>query len=125
MNYQILKTILESLLNNFRCPDCESKITDNDLEILATANQSINIEVSCPNCNKKTLVKAEMSSLNLGNIPNLPPEILEKLKQKLKDWINTPTNKKPTHLINEKEIIDLKNTLNQDNLWVDDFLRNI
>ena len=118
MNYQILKTILDSLVSNFKCPTCNSWVTDKNVEILWTANQSINLEIICPECNKPTMVKAEMANFNVWNLPNLTPQALQDLKAKLKNTSKTQNAK-----INEKEIIDLKNTLNQDNLWASDFLR--
>lgn len=125
MNYQILKTILDSLIKNFKCPNCESLVSDNEVEIISMANQVINIDVSCPKCMKKTVVKAEMSSLNLANMPNVNPDMIEKLKQKLKQTIKSSNKINLQKTLNEKEIIDLKNVLNKDNLWVDDFFRNI
>ena len=51
MNYQMLKTILDSLVSNFKCPTCNSSVTEKEVEILWTANQSINLEIVCPECN--------------------------------------------------------------------------
>jgi hypothetical protein len=34
MNYQMLKTLLDSLVLNFRCPSCSSGVIDNNIEIV-------------------------------------------------------------------------------------------
>ncbi len=123
MNYQMLKTILDSLVSNFKCPTCNSSVTEKEVEILWTANQSINLEIVCPECQKSTMVKAEMANFNLWNIPNLTPEALQDLKSRLKTTLEKPIENNPK--INEKEIIDLKNKLNKQNLWVNDFFTEL
>ena len=64
-----------------------------------------------------------MANFNLWNIPNLTPEALQDLKSRLKTTLEKPIENNPK--INEKEIIDLKNKLNKQNLWVNDFFTEL
>jgi hypothetical protein len=50
MNYQVLKSIFESIMQNFSCPGCESKISESSLEIIGAAGSSVNLDIICPSC---------------------------------------------------------------------------
>ncbi len=67
MNYQMLKSIVDSLIQNFKCPDCHGWVSEKDIEIVWAAWKTVNIDVWCPVCNKHTMVKAEVSNMNLWN----------------------------------------------------------
>ncbi len=128
MNYQMLKTLLDSLLANFRCPNCSSWVVENNIEIVWAAGTSINLDIMCQSCEKHTFVKAEVSQINLWNIVDFKSENAEELKQKL--------HQKLTHLniqnrkiwetknieaqINEKEILELREILKNDHINVED-----
>jgi len=130
MNYQILKTLLDSLVLNFTCPNCNNKVVDNSLEIVGAAWNSINLDVFCPVCQKHTFVKAEVSQINLWNIANFNKDNLENLKQKLQEklsWIKFQKTdlwetKNIQAQINEKEILELREILKNENISVWDIL---
>lgn len=121
MNYQILKSIFESILQNFKCPACESKIWESNLEIIWAAGSTVNLNIICPSCWRHSFIKAEISQINLSNFSHLTKDKLIKMKEFLQGNVSNE-NKNKSISINEKEIIDLKNLLNQSHIWVNDLL---
>lgn len=130
MNYQMLKTLLDSLVTNFRCPSCSSGVVDNNIEIVWAAGTSVNLDVFCPNCEKHTFVKAEVSQINLWNIIDFKSENMDELKQKLHQKL-TSLNIKNRDIwetknieakINEKEILELRKILKNEHINVWDIL---
>lgn len=132
MNYQMLKSIIDSLVQNFRCPDCQTPVVDKDIEIVWAAWKTINIDVGCPKCSKHTMVKAEISSVNIWNFPVWDKEAMEKLRweltQKLSSlkwfaWIGEVKVDKKETTIDEKQIMDLRKKLKEENVSASDFLK--
>ena len=71
MNYLILKNIVETTLAQFVCKDCQSKATEQNIQILGTAGNALNMEVTCPQCHSSGVIKAEINivgpnSANMG-----------------------------------------------------------
>lgn len=132
MNYQMLKTLLDSLILNFKCPNCSQGVTDSNLEIVWAAWTNINLDILCPNCDKHTFVKTEVSQINLGNITEFNKEKIEELKQKLHNKLTNinikhsdfPNQKSLEAKINDKEILEIRDVLKQDNIDVWDFLKD-
>jgi len=50
MNYQMLKTLLDSLVTNFKCPNCNEQVTDSNIEIVGAAGNSVNLDIGCVAC---------------------------------------------------------------------------
>lgn len=118
MNYQMLKILIDSLIKNFKCPNCQSNITQNNLEVVWAAWTSINLDVNCPVCEKHTFVKAEISQINLWNIVDLKKENIDEIKQKLSNivqWVKDLDNQ-----INDKEILQLRDILKCEHIKVED-----
>lgn len=116
MNYKILKNIIENLLWNFSCPTCGSEVSENDLEVIGAAWNSLNINVACPQCSKNIMVKTEVAHIDLWkiNAGNIPDEIKNKIKT-LKSELPAPTKNQ----IKDEQIIDLNNKLKTIS-WVDE-----
>lgn len=128
MNYQMLKTLLDSLLANFKCPNCSSGVIENNIEIVWAAGTSINLDIACSACEKHTFVKAEVSQINLWNIVDLKSENMDELKQKLHQKLTSLhiknrdiwETKNIEAQINEKEILELRELLKSDHTNVED-----
>ncbi len=128
MNYQMLKTLLDSLLANFKCPNCSSGVIENNIEIVWAAGTSINLDIACSTCEKHTFVKAEVSQINLWNIVDLKSENMDELKQKLHQKLTSLhiknrdiwETKNIEAQINEKEILELRELLKNDHTNVED-----
>lgn len=130
MNYQMLKSIIDSLVQNFRCPDCETQVTEKDVEIVWAAWKTVNIDIWCPKCSKHTMVKAEVSSLNIWNLPIWDKESMDKLRQELIQkistlkwisWVWEVKMKNKEIWIDEKQIMDLRKKLKWENISASDF----
>lgn len=119
MNYQSLKWMIESLVKSYKCPECNSGVTDANIDIIWAAWTTINIDIECGKCKKHTMVKTEVLSIDLTN-KNFSLENLQKLKQTLavKNWnIITSQNS-----IKDDEIVDLNKNLRKRKFDVSDLL---
>ena len=121
MNYQILKNIIDNLLNSFTCPSCTCPISEKDIEIVGAAWNTINVNVNCPECHKNAMIRTEVAHINLDNInpANIPADIQQKINSLKWDILNVWTVKKST--INDKQITELNKDLKNIS-WVDDLL---
>lgn len=66
MNYLILKNIVETTLAQFICKECNSKVTEQNIQILGTAGNALNMEIMCPQCQNTGVVKAEINVIGPG-----------------------------------------------------------
>lgn len=105
MNYLILKTIIDSTLVNFRCKDCNSWISEGNISILGLAWNTINLEVTCPNCRVQWVVKAEIWFLNQNW-----PDILNNLKWSL-NQLQANQISWPIETIKDSDILSIRENL--------------
>lgn len=82
MNYFIIKNIVETTLTHFACKECGSKATEQNIHILGTAGNSLNMEIICPQCQASGVIKAEM---NIMGINTQPAQFVEQLKKTVED----------------------------------------
>lgn len=118
MNYEALKLLINSLVTNFKCTNCTSNVTEKDINLLGIEWQKIVLDIKCPSCDKKTLIKSEVVSVDLTKM-NLSREQISLLKSKIETTnaekiVNSQTN------INDKFIVDLNRDLKKENLNVSD-----
>lgn len=128
MNYQMLKSIIDSLVQNFKCPDCSSVAWEKDIEIVWAAWKTVNIDITCPNCAKHTMVKAEVSSVQVPNLDWIDFWNLEKMREELTKRLSnlklpTKTKIEKKETIDDSQIIDLRNKLKEENVSASDFLK--
>lgn len=111
MNYFIIKNIVETTLSHFACKECGAKASEQDMHILGTAGNSLNMEVICPKCRASGVIKAEM---NIMGVNNTPTQFVEQMKQKAEE-------KRKNEAIKDSDIVklreDLKNTLSVSDLF--------
>lgn len=112
MNYQMLKSLIDSLIQNFRCPNCQWEVNENNVEIVGAAWSTLNINMHCE-CEKSTFVKAELSHINLWNIMQMAWTNPEEFKANLQDKIESiKQNMQPkTPPLQDKEILEVRNIL--------------
>jgi hypothetical protein len=82
MNYFIIKNIVETTLQHFACKECSAKATEQNIHILGTAGNSLNMEVICSECQASGVIKAEM---NIMGIDSTPAQFTEQLKKTVED----------------------------------------
>lgn len=110
MNYQALKSMIENLINTYKCPECKSSISEGNVDIIWAAWTNVNIDVECPKCRKHSMIKSQIIQMNINNIESLRSSLLDikNLKSSIK------------HGINDSEITNLSKDLKSDSLNVSD-----
>jgi len=111
MNYQALKTMIESLVKTYKCKDCWSDITEENIDIVWAAWNNVNIDLECPKCNTHTMVKSQVVQIDLGNIKNLKNSLIS-----LKTNIENP--------IKDEVMIKLSKDLKNRNLNAKDLFQD-
>lgn len=126
MNYQFVKSIIDSIVQNFVCQQCFWKVQDSHLELVSAVGTSIHMNVVCPHCGKSSVVKAEINSIDLWNIApdgsNLS-EVKQKLWEKLSQ-MQHHQGETTSPKINEKEITDVRKKLKYENISVSELFEN-
>lgn len=111
--------MIESLIKSYKCPECNSWVSEANIDIIWAAWSTINIDIECANCWKHSMVKTEVLSIDLTN-KQISPENIQKLKQSLlaKNWkVIIPKNS-----IKDTEIVDLNKDLKKRKFNVSDLL---
>ncbi|MDD2487049.1 MAG: hypothetical protein PHS92_01650 [Candidatus Gracilibacteria bacterium] len=116
MNYLILKSIIEATIANFKCKNCDSGISEGNLNILGTAGNNINMEIVCPNCKVQGVVKAEFGMLNNNNLKN--PDFINNLKT----YFNGNKEDSSLESIKDEDILNLRKGLNNSSS-IEDFFK--
>lgn len=118
MNYEALKLLIKSLVENFKCTNCTGSITEKEINLNWIEWEKIVLEMNCANCGKKTIVKSEVMSVDLTKM-NLSKEQIVMLKNTIE---NNNANKilNSQSLINDTCIVELNRDLKKENLNVSD-----
>lgn len=120
MNYHMLKILITSLVANFICPECSEGITEQNVEIIGAAGNTINLDVQCDGCQRHTFIKAEVGQIQMSNLWDLGGNF-EKLTQKLKQNFPGIASGK-IEGIKEKNIMELREVFKGEHTSVNDFL---
>ena len=118
MNYLALKSMMESIIKNFKCPFCNREVGEWNVDIVWAAWSTANLDIICPECWKHSMIKIDMISLDIWTI-NIDKNNLSKLK----NWISWMTNQEIEDSIKDEQIIDLNRNLRKDWLNVSDLLK--
>ena len=127
MNFQTLKSMVESLIKSYKCPMCMSQVNEGDVSIIWAAGNTVNIDVSCKGCSKHSMVKIEVMWIDLTK-QDAPANMLQELKSRFREmqpnaeilsWDMTIENP-----IKDENIIDLNKNLKSDNLSVEDLFND-
>lgn len=102
MNYLIIKNIIETTLAHFICKDCGEKASEQDVQILGTAGNSLNMEIICPKCRATGVIKAEMNVVS--NIQD--PAVRENMKKMVEEL-------KKSQSIKDEDILRVREDLKQ------------
>ncbi len=118
MNFQSLKTMIDNLVQTYACPSCTSKIDDTNVEIVWTAGSNINVEVACPQCEKHSIIRAQVIPLDLPSL-NISKEQIEWIKWQL--WI---TETKNEDRIKDSQIVDLNRAIKKNNCSIEELFND-
>jgi len=96
MKYKILKGMLESFVKVYKCPMCDTKINEEDVDIVWAAWNTVNINIECNKCKKSSMIKAEINNINLFplNIKQEQINRFSEINEKITDTEITDLNKK-------------------------------
>lgn len=104
MNYFIIKNIVETTLVHFACKECGAQATEQNIHILGTAGNSLNMEIICPQCQTSGVIKAEMNIVGLGTPP---AQFVEQIKKVV-------TEQRKSEAIKDADILKLREDLKTD-----------
>ncbi len=119
MNFQSIKWMIESLIKNYKCPECWDSINDTNVDIMWAAGSTINIDIECFKCWKHSMIKTEVLAINITN-QWISKENIKKLRNTLSN--NNVKNKIKEKNINDEEIVWLNKDLKKWKLNVSDLL---
>jgi len=122
MNYEALKLLVKSLVWNFRCIPCSWTITEKDIFLISLDWQKIVLEVICPTCSKKSLIKSEVMSVDLTKT-NLSNEQIAMLKNTIENSNNIKIKNSQWN-INDNLIVELNKDLKKEKVSVTDLFDN-
>lgn len=90
MNYKVFKTLIDWIIKGHICKDCGAKCSQEDVEIMGTAGNAVNLNINCPKCSKQNIVRAEVSQVEI-DADNIwkSKDLISKV---MKDWIFWGTN---------------------------------
>lgn len=70
MLYIFLKNILETVLANYVCPQCQSKTTEQSMQITGISSHGVDIHVTCHVCGTHSQLNAEINSIAAQMLEN-------------------------------------------------------
>lgn len=127
MNYQALRWLIDNLVQSYKCPECWNWVVEANIDIIWAAWNTINVDVECSKCQKHSMIKSEVLSINLWEFKQAKDTLL-KLKNNLEniksnlDLSKNVSYKKPLDLkmIKDEEIVDLNSKLKTKDFKVED-----
>ncbi|MDC0506280.1 hypothetical protein OAN96_01660 [Candidatus Gracilibacteria bacterium] len=124
MNYQALKTMIDSVTSNYKCPSCNSSVSEESLDIIGAAGTSVNIDITCPACEKHSMIKAEVMNVDVSNM-KIGSEQLGALQEKIsqiKGLTGGSIHMQPnsSNRMKDEQIVNLNKNLKQKDLKVED-----
>lgn len=123
MNFWALKWLIENVVNNYKCPECNSEINDTNIDVVWAAWNTVNIDIECTNCWKHSMIKSEVITFDLSKMP-LNDEKIKNLKNEfLKLKWNLSAKKE--NLIKDEDIVNLNKDLKNPKFNVNDLLWDI
>ena len=126
MNFGMLKNMVENLVTSYKCPFCTAtNISENNIDIIGAAWNTVNIDMHCPSCKKHFMAKTEVVHMEIWNIsPDKMGDITKALTAlKWKMWgnleIETDIIKKDPAIL-DQSIMDLQKNLQKSDMSADD-----
>ena len=119
MNFWALKWLVDNVVANYKCPECNSDINDNNIDVIWAAWNTVNIDIECSNCWKHSMIKSEVMTFDLSKMP-IPKDKMEILRNELwkLKWKIASNNKQK--LIKDEEIVILNKDFKRNDFNVSD-----
>jgi len=122
MNYWALKWLVETVVQNYNCPECNAKVTDENIDVIGAAGNTINIDIECSDCGKHSMVKSEVLTFDLAKLP-ISEGNLGNIKMSI-DAIKWKLRQPKANLIKDEQIVDLNTTLRKKNFNASDLFED-
>ncbi len=94
MQYIFLRGIIESTLQNFHCPQCQSKTFEQNIQIMGISPQGADISIACGQCQANTMLHAEINTMASELMSNEHGQKF--MDDYLKKWGNISAHMSPT-----------------------------
>ncbi len=118
MQYIFLKNILETILSNYICPECQNKTNEQAIQITGISSRGIDIHIHCHVCGAHSQLNAEINTSAVEMFEN------EEWKKQFREFLNQwwtigaimkntqwDTAKTDTHAIKDEDIVKIHNDL--------------
>ena len=109
-----MKAMLDALIKSYKCPHCQQAAREDHTEIIGAAGNTINVNVSCTQCKKSSMIKAEVAQIQLNDIS---PSDIQNIGQK-------QGYRRSSKVINDEEIVSLSKNLGDTELSASDLFKN-
>lgn len=119
MNFKWLKSMIDSLVATYKCPECWEGATEDNVDIIWAAGNTINIDLVCWKCWKHSMIKSEVVSLDLDK-SNLSAEQLQTLRDHLWTLGGKLSIPMEEDKVSDEEITDLHKKLQESDLSLSD-----
>jgi hypothetical protein len=63
MHYIFLKNILETVMTTFACPKCQSKPTEQSVQVTGISSHGVDIHIQCHVCSTHSQLNAEINTI--------------------------------------------------------------
>lgn len=70
MHYIFLKNILQTILENFSCPQCQSKTTEQAMLVTGISSHAVDVHINCHICSMHSHLCAEVNSIATQMLDN-------------------------------------------------------
>lgn len=125
MNYNVFKSMLDVLVKTYKCPFCSAEVSEDNIDIVWAAWTTLNIDVSCPSCQKHSIVKAEVAQIDARNISIPMWWSLEEIKASLWNILKKDLDLdiKSENPIKDKDIVSLNKDLQKEDIKIEDLFK--
>jgi len=110
MNYWALKWLIETVVQEYTCPECNSKIANENIDIVWAAWNTINIDIECSSCWKHSMVKSEVLMFDLAKMP-ISKDNVENIKSNMEAIREKLLEKKDELLERKSEVLNKREWL--------------
>lgn len=117
MQYIFLKNILETVLSNYVCPECQNKTNEQAIQVMGISSHGVDIHIHCHVCGAHSQLNAEINTMAAQMLETDSGK--KQFEDFLKQWwtIGTTMQNKDTsqnqnnNAIKDEDIVKIHNDL--------------
>lgn len=119
MNYGALKWLVETVVQNYVCPECNANVNDINIDVIWAAGNTVNIDIECPSCGKHSMIKSEVISFDMTKMM-IPKEHLDNIQANIEIIKGKQLKHQKELAIKDEIIVDLNRDLKKKNFNASD-----